>query len=888
MTGAKSITPMMAQYREIKAKNPDAILFYRLGDFYEMFFDDAIEASGLLQLTLTARNKGDHKAPMCGIPYHAAQNYIAKLTRLGKKVAICEQLSGPELPGIVKRDVVRVITPGTTLDENVLDRKANNYVAAIVERDGRFGLASADLSTGHFQATELENEKDFFVEMERLHPVEAVIRPGYEASAVMKKLAAGTLGTFFFEHAGSDDSVPDGRGSAGEGAGAHTAPQPGNLDEQGSAELGAEENFNPGENVGDAASSLLMDYLKQTQKSELSHIREVEHYSPQDFMALDEATLKNLEILSTFRENGKEGSLLWVLDETVTSMGGRYLRHVLTHPLLQQKAIEDRLNAVYELVRHPTVLEDLQQALKGVLDLERLLARLSLGHGNARDLLGLNNSLKSIPAIRGLVANFGSDLIRDITRHLHGLPELVEMLEKAIVDEPPLAVKEGGMIREGYNAELDEIKKISREGKSFIQSLQEKEIRRTGINSLKIRYNSVFGYYIEISKANLHAVPQDYIRKQTLVNAERYITPELKEYEEKVLGAEEKIVALEYQIFNQLREAVAANMAMIQELARAIARLDVFCGFANVALIQGYCKPVITADFSTIITNGRHPVLEKMSFSSNFVPNDTVFDDTQKLLLITGPNMGGKSTYLRQTALIVLMAHLGSFVPAEQATISLVDRIFTRVGASDNLMRGQSTFMVEMQETAYILEHATPRSLIILDEVGRGTSTYDGMSIAWALLEFLHDRVGAKSLFATHYHELIALAEKLPHAANYSVAVRENSNEGVVFLYRIVQGGVDRSYGIEVAKLAGLPPEVVSKARQILIDLEEGSHQSAIQAELDDPTKRVPADQMPLFERQQRDVKRDSAVETLKNVDINALSPLEALNLIAQIKGKIE
>lgn len=850
----KGMTPMMVQYREIKANYSDAILFYRLGDFYEMFFEDALEASGLLQLTLTARNKGDHKAPMCGIPYHAAQNYIAKLTRLGKKVAICEQLSDPNLPGIVKRDVVRVITPGTTLDDNVLEQKANNFVAAIIESGGHFGLASADISTGHFQVTELENMKDFLVEMERLHPVEAVTEPDVKDSPFMKKMNDARISTFFFEHA---------------------------MEDGGSAMAG--DDVSP----ADKATALLLDYLKQTQKTELSHIRNIQRYSTRDFMALDEATLKNLELLFTLRENSKEGSLFWVLDDTVTSMGGRYLRYVLTHPLLQQSAIEERLNAVEELVRQPGVLDDIRTSLKGILDLERLLARLSLGHGNARDLLALNNSLKSVPATQKLLASFGSQLLKNIYENLHGLPDLAELLERAIVDEPPLAVKEGGMIRDGFHGELDEIKKISREGKSFIQSLQEREIAHTGINSLKIRYNSVFGYYIEISKANLHAVPQDYIRKQTLVNAERYITPELKEYEEKVLGAEEKIIALEYSIFNELREKTVSETDDIQQLAQAIAQLDLYCSFAKVALTQGYCKPSITHDFTLAVQGGRHPVVEKMSFASKFVPNDVNFDDTQKLLLITGPNMGGKSTYLRQTALIVLMAHLGSFVPAQKATIGLVDRIFTRVGASDNLVRGQSTFMVEMQETAYILNHATTRSLIILDEVGRGTSTYDGMSIAWAIVEFIHDQLGAKTLFATHYHELITLAEKLPHAENYSVAVRENESEGVVFLYTIVKGGVDRSYGIEVAKLAGMPQQVLSKARQILVDLEEGSHQTAIQRELDDSTKRAPPDQIPLFERQQHHLQQQAphpALEELQKIDVNSLTPIEALNRIAELK----
>lgn len=779
----KALTPMMVQYQDMKVRYPDAILFFRLGDFYEMFFEDAVEASSLLHLTLTARNKGEHKAPMCGIPYHAAGNYIAKLTRLGKKVAICEQLSDPNLPGIVKRDVVRVITPGTTLDDNVLEHKSNNFLVAIVEQpphgdqDGKFGFACADVSTGQFHTTALASYQEFLMELERLRPIEAIVANG--ATAVLFK-DLERLGIFWFKHA-----------------------------------LASSE-----EKIEDQASSLLLEYLKETQKTDLTHLQPAERYNAEDFMTLDEATLKNLELLSTLRENSKEGSLLWVLDETITSMGGRHLRYVITHPLLRRSSIEERLNAVEQLVQKPVVLDDIRLSLKNILDLERLLARLSLGHGNARDLYALKNSLQSVPTTRELLADFSAPLLQSVAENLHGLPQLVALLERAIIDEPPLAVKEGGMIREGFDSELDEIKNISREGKGYIQSLQEKEIARTKIGSLKIRYNSVFGYYIEISKANLHAVPQDYIRKQTMVNAERFITPELKEYEEKVLGAEEKIVALEYQIFQNLREKVVAHISEIQKLAQAIAQLDVLGSFSKVALQQRYCKPIITEDFSVTIQGGRHPVVEKMSFASKFVPNDVAFHDGGKLLLITGPNMGGKSTYLRQNALIVLMAHLGSFVPAGSAQIGLVDRIFTRVGASDNLMRGQSTFMVEMQETADILKNATARSLIILDEVGRGTSTYDGMSIAWAIVEYLHDHIGAKTLFATHYHELIALADKLTAAGNFSVAVRENETEGVVFLYKIVEGGVDRSYGIEVAKLAGMPPEVVEKAREILVNLE--------------------------------------------------------------------
>ncbi len=876
---------MMAQYREIKAKYPDAILFFRLGDFYEMFFDDAIEASRLLQITLTSRNKGDHKAPMCGVPYHAAQNYIAKLTRVGKKVAICEQLSDPNEPGIVKRDVVRVITPGTTLDDQILDQKTNNFLLALTfdpknntNKADTFGLAYADISTGELRVTEINSIAELQSELQRIHPREALVPADLLQENFFNKIHETQLQTFFFTTEVPADSeyllknffgVKDLNGFGIEG--------------------------NPS---AIKAAAILLQYLQETQKTNIQHIQGLQSYELCEFMPVDESTLKNLEITSTLRENKLEGSLLWVLDQTITSMGGRTLRFALTHPLLDANKIQERLDAVEDLYKNPLILDDLREDLKRVLDLERLLARLSLGHGNARDLLGLKSSLESVPNIKCILNSLHAPLLKTILNDLDALPDLVALIENAIVEEPPLAIREGGMIKDGYNSELDEIKKISRDGKGFIQALQEKEIERTGIHSLKIRYNSVFGYYIEISKTNLHAVPADYIRKQTLVNAERFITPELKEYEEKVLGAEEKIVAMEYEIFNNLRLRVVQEIGRIQKLAKAIASLDMLGSFAKVAIDSGYSKPAIhpSTQATIRVEAGRHPVVEKMSFASRFVPNDVELDhDKNQLLLITGPNMGGKSTYLRQVALITLMAHIGSFVPAAKAEISLVDRIFTRVGASDNLVRGQSTFMVEMQETAYILNHATANSLIILDEIGRGTSTYDGMSIAWAITEFIHDKIGAKTLFATHYHELISLAEKLSNAQNYSVAVKENETDGVVFLYKIVKGGVDRSYGIEVAKLAGLPAEVTSKARQILVDLEEGIVEAGIQKELTDAMKRPSKDQMEIFgdepikleqRREHQQIKENPAVEELKKLDLNAITPLEALNKLVELKNK--
>ncbi len=672
------LTPMMKQYRAMKEQYPDAILFFRLGDFYEMFFDDALEASRLLQITLTSRSKGDKKAPMCGVPHHAADGYIAKLTKLGKKVAVCEQLTDPNLPGIVERDVVRIITPGTTLDENVLEQKSNNFIAAVVRNDGVFGLAYADISTGEFGSTVIGGAKELESEIARLHPAEIIIPESNYNDDFFVNTRKTFDSIFFF-------SVKIDAGS------------------------GAPVN----------AADFLMEYLKSTQKTTLNHVAEVKEYSVDEFMPLDEATLRNLELLSTLRENKKEGSLLWVLDRTNTSMGGRLLKHFLLHPLLDKKEINSRLDAVEELTKNHSQKEDLEIPLGRMMDLERLISRLSLGRGNARDLAGLKNSLWLIPQIQTVLKNMNTSVLAEIRDGIDPLTDISRLIDNAIIDEPPAGIMDGGMIKDGFNEELDEYRAVSRTGKTFIHNLQREEIEKTGINTLKVRYNKVFGYFIEVSKGQVNKVPETYIRKQTLVNAERYITPELKEFEEKVLGAEEKIVALELKIFTEIREKTVGEMKRIQRTAGRIAMLDVFCGFATAALENRYSKPVINDGNDIVITGGRHPVVEKMNADASFVPNDAVLrKDGERILLITGPNMGGKSTYLRQTALIVLMAQIGGFVPAEKAEMGIVDRIFTRVGASDNLVKGQSTFMVEMNETSFILDNATERSLIILDEIG--------------------------------------------------------------------------------------------------------------------------------------------------------------------------
>jgi DNA mismatch repair protein MutS len=844
----EKLTPMMAQYKKIKAEYDDCILMYRLGDFYEMFFEDAIEASQILHITLTARGKDkDQKIPMCGIPFHAVDSYLSKLTKAGKKIAICDQTTEPNGKGIVEREVVRVVTPGTTFDENIIDQKTNNYVVCIVAEKESFGFAYADVTTGDFKGTEIKNLKELSSEVARINPAECIC--AQELQSKLKPLFPHETVVFPHQYMKNPETQIKTFFDV-------TSLQSFGLEDKNSAVK---------------AVGMLLNYLKETQKNDLLHLKKPLFYSISEFMLLDEALIRNLEIFYTNQGNKKHGSLAWVLDETVTPMGGRMLRNWLLHPLLEAKKINSRLEKVSVFVQNSTLLRDLRETLKSVFDIERLLSRLSLGTGNARDLNAMKQSLQAIPSLKNLIA----DKFEDINKKLEYPKDLVDLIDRAIKDEVPQIVREGGMIKEGYNQELDQLRYISSEGKTFLTNLQKKEVERTGISSLKVKFNKVFGYYIEISKTNLDSVPEDYIRKQTLVNAERFITPELKEYEEKILNAEERIKELEYELFYEVRMAVVSEILRIQNGARMIGALDTLSALAFVAQKNNYCKPEICEGDKLEIIGGRHPVIEQMSVNNEFVPNDCNFDEATRFLLITGPNMGGKSTYLRQVAINVLMAQIGSFVPAQKAIISPVDRIFTRVGASDNLSKGESTFMVEMIETAYILNNATKKSLIILDEIGRGTSTYDGVGIAWAVSEFIHNQIEAKTLFATHYHELMDFAETMEKSRNFSVAVKE-SEDGVVFLYKIVEGGVDKSYGIEVAKLAGLPLTVIDRARDVLNKLETEPIEKNI----------VSREQKPLFlpdeSREHREI-----INELGTLDINNMTPLDALERLAKIKKKL-
>ncbi|HCW32164.1 MAG: mismatch repair protein MutS, DNA mismatch repair protein MutS protein [Candidatus Peregrinibacteria bacterium GW2011_GWE2_39_6] len=854
-----SLTPMMKQYFELKAQYPDCILFFRLGDFYELFAEDAKKGSKILGIVLTNRNG----TPMCGVPYHSVEQYLAKLTTAGERVAICEQVSDPALPGIVKREVIRVITPGTTFSESLLDNKANNYAVFIYPRKDYFGLAVIDITTGAFLVTELHGYDQLAIELQRLNPRECVL-PQYNEDHHLRTLLRvfENCHLYFYSLEKDAEQILKKHFSVV------------NFES-----FGIEKWV-----LGIQAAGYLLAYLKETQKTDLAHLNNLKSYTSAEYMLLDEATFRNLELVVTLRDQKKEGSLLGVLDYTQTAMGGRLLRHWLLRPLTNKGKIENRLEAVEALYNDDLRRDKLKGEIAEILDLERVLSRLSLDRGTPRDLVALKVSLQKIPVIKQelfslLAVRFFENLFSDF----EDLPELIDLIERCIVDEPVLNIREGGFIKDGFDANLDELRLLSREGKGFIKQLQTREIERTGIQSLKVKYNRVFGYYIEISKSNLKNVPVDYMRKQTLVNAERFITPELKEYEEKVLTAEDKAKALEYELFKEVRLKVIANLGAIQENARAVALLDVVLSFAYVAKKNCYVKPELSDGSILEILEGRHPVVENMNVAGDFVPNDTYLDgDGQKIMLLTGPNMSGKSTLLRQVALIALMAHIGSYVPAKVARLGVLDRIFTRVGASDNLVKGQSTFMVEMQETANILNNATGKSLIILDEIGRGTSTYDGVSIAWAILEYLHDQVGAKTLFATHYHELIAVAERLSGAHNYCVAVHEDKENGVVFLHKIQKGGIDKSYGIEVAKLAGLPREVIDKSQHILRDLEEGVLEKGIQNQLKQEIFKEQKEM--LKEREPRSL-FNPTLERLKQIDVNHMTPLEALQVLAELKN---
>ncbi len=863
-------TPMMQQYLEIKSDYPDAILFFRLGDFYEMFMEDAVVAARILDITLTSRNKGSaEEIPLCGVPYHSCQPYIAKMVQAGHKVAICEQVEDPRLAkGIVKREVVRIVTPGLVVDTDTLDPRQNNYLLALAPADtDRWGLAFVDITTGEFRTTELDSVEALAGELASRNPTEVLLPEGEAGDAlaarldeVLKPLVVNYLPDWVFAEDRAGQLL-------------------GEFFPHGSLEA-----FGCRGMVGaTAAAGAVLHYLHETQRGTLTHLQPLKTYLAHNFMVLDDFTRRNLELTGTLLDGGRKGSLLGVMDRTVTAMGARKLRHWITHPLIDLAKIRLRQAAVEEFVSASLLRDDLRQALDGIYDLERLNARIALATANGRDLVALRNSLQQLPRILELLGAGTAPLLVRLRDQIDPLPELVELIESAIVDDPPFVLREGGLIRTGFNDELDELHRISREGKSWIARLEQEEKARTGIPSLKVRFNKVFGYYIEVTRSHLARVPADYERKQTLANAERYITPALKEFEQKVLTAEERVVAIEYDLFQQVRAQVAAQGASIQATGGQLAVLDVLLGFAELAHERNYCRPEMDDTTDLVIEEGRHPVIETMALGERFVPNDTLMDTAEnQILMITGPNMAGKSTFMRQVALICLMAQVGSLVPARSARIGLVDRIFTRVGASDNLARGQSTFMVEMTETAKILNHATCRSLIVLDEIGRGTSTFDGISIAWSVAEYLHDQpaVAARTLFATHYHELTELGLTRQRVKNYNVAVKEWDDQ-IIFLRRIVKGGASHSYGIQVARLAGLPQSVIARAKEVLHNLEAGEFEAGaprLARSLRSP-QAAPAPQPGLFDQPE-----DLLRQTLAEIDVSVLTPLESLNLLDKLK----
>ena len=805
-------SPMMQHYLETKKQYKDCVLFYRLGDFYEMFFEDAEIVSRELELTLTGKDCGQEKrAPMSGIPYHAADSYIAKLIEKGYKVAICEQVEDPkQAKGIVKREVIRVVTPGTVIESNLLEEKKNNYIMAIYKSGLYFGISVCDISTGEFLATQIVEHNNFarlLDEISRYSPAEIIVSDMmFNSKTEIEKIKER------FETYISKESEESFDGEYELLSGMY------NIIDDKNEKI---------KNLSDKklaiyAINALLKYLEDTQKTSLDHINTIKIYNTTRYMALDINARRNLEITEKMRDKSKKGTLLWVLDKTSTSMGGRLLRRWLNDPLIDRKEINDRLDAVEELKDSIILRGDVVEALKKVYDIERLAGKISYGNANGRDMISLKNSVKQLPEIKKVLSTTGAGLLKEIYENIDTLDDIYEIIEKSIVDEPPIGVKDGGIIKIGYDPEIDKLKLATTEGKKWILELEAKEREQTGIKGLKVGFNKVFGYFIEVTKSNLSMVPDRYVRKQTLTNCERYITEELKNLENQILGAEERVVTLEYNAFCEIRSSIEKQIQRIQKTATLVSTLDVLVSFATVADDMNYVKPEVDNGGVIDIKEGRHPVIEKMISNSNFVPNDTYLDEEgNRLAIITGPNMAGKSTYMRQVALITLMAQVGSFVPASYAKIGVVDKIFTRVGASDDLSMGQSTFMVEMMEVATILKEATKNSLVILDEIGRGTSTYDGLSIAWAVAEFIADKekCGAKTLFATHYHELTELENKVEGVKNYSIAVKEKG-EDIIFLRKIVDGGTDESYGVHVARLAGVPQVVTKKANEILQSLE--------------------------------------------------------------------
>lgn len=882
------VTPMLQQYLDAKARYPETIVFFRMGDFYEMFFEDAVTAARELGLTLTARNKGEEdEVPMAGFPHHSSGPYISALIERGMAVAICEQLEDPsQTKGLVKRDVVRVITPGLVMDPDSLDARTPNYVASVYGGQSGFGIASLDVSTGTFRATFVPDHLGLVAELARLGAREVISNP--LASEVLE--ARKTKGFLrpkdeeFFE---SDEA----EFSSGLRIERDLMMDGLFLDEKEVTKLLQPLRAQKGMDATLSASCGILRYLAQTQRGIPTHIRAVEFYEVGQYLVLDDSTRANLELTETLMGGKRVGSLLNTIDKTVSAAGGRLLRHWMNYPLVDPKPLNFRLDSVSEFVKKTVVREDLRLALDGVYDLERLCGRISSGNANARDLKALSNTISAIAPIKALLAEVESTLLVNLTTRLDTFDDLRERLEGAIVASPPVSLNEGGIFERGFSADLDELIDLTDHGKDWMLAYEAKEKERTKISSLKVRYNKVFGYYVEITRANLDMVPDDYIRKQTLANAERYFTSELKEMEDKILGAEDRRKELEYRLFERLRNEVAGQIPALLSAAQILAELDVLAAFAELALRHDYVRPEVDDGTRIVIEEGRHPVVERTLDSERFVPNSVNLDTQSSFLqIITGPNMAGKSTVIRQVALITLMAQMGSFVPAKTAHIGTVDKIFSRVGASDNLAKGQSTFMVEMTETAHILQHATARSLVILDEIGRGTSTFDGLSIAWAVAEHLHDRVRAKTMFATHYHELTELARTMEGAKNMSIAVKE-WNDDIIFLRKLVEGQANRSYGIQVGRLAGLPETVVARAKQVLENLESGRlDERGVPVVARGQAPRVTPinnpNQLTLFG--QRNPAEVAVIEKLGSLDINALTPLEALNALSEMKRVME
>ena len=878
----EQLTPMMQHYIQTKDANPDCILFYRLGDFYEMFFEDAEIVSKELELTLTGKSCGlEERAPMCGVPYHAAETYLTRLVQRGYKVAVCEQIEDPkEAKGMVKRAVTRIVTPGTNMDAMSLDESKNNYIMGIFFDGDKYGLSIADVTTADFFVTEVDSNRSCLDEINKYVPSEIICNENFTISGIdiadlkeRMQISIAKLDAHYF-----DDRLA-------------VAVLLEHFHTSRLSALGLEEFP-----MGSISAGALMKYLTEIQKSSLEQFNHVQSYLNGNFMLLDSSTRRNLELVETLREKQKRGSLLWVLDKTKTAMGARMLRSDVEQPLTNADLITDRLDAVDELLHNMMAREELREYLNPIYDLERLNTRIVYQTANPRDLLAFKNSVAMLPAIKTVLADFKSKNLVELSENIDSLSDICADIDAAICEEPPISSRDGGILKDGYNEEVDRLRKAKTEGKKWLAELEAKERERTGIKNLKIKYNKVFGYYLEVTNSYKDLVPADYQRKQTLANAERFFTPELKELEDTILGAEDKLISLEYELFRQLRNRIASEVSRIQTTAKAIARLDVYASLAYVAEKNHYCRPKINTRGLIDIKGGRHPVVEQMMDQQLFIDNDTYLDNKkQRVSIITGPNMAGKSTYMRQSALIVLMAQIGCFVPAKSANIGIVDRIFTRVGASDDLASGQSTFMVEMNEVANILRNATKDSLLILDEIGRGTSTFDGLSIAWAVVEHISNvkLIGAKTLFATHYHELTELEGKLEGVHNYCIAVKENGDD-IVFLRKIVPGGADKSYGIAVAKLAGLPDEVIDRANRIVTQLCENdivdlAKNIAVEGQTTGGKKQTkPLDDVDKAQMSFLDtVSDDAIIDELRNLDISHMTPLEAMNALNELQVKV-